>query len=83
MNSITSEDISLEDIMNVVRSIDGTHVRFVFNEVQSNRSYIFGHVLKRKESLSRSFKFTPTLLKPFLKKACCGAMSWCLEKRNM
>ena len=42
--NITSEDISLVDIMNVVRSIEGTKVRFVFNEVQSNRSYVFGHV---------------------------------------
>lgn len=43
-DSITSEDISLEDIMDTVRSITGTKVRFVFNEVQSNRAYIFGHV---------------------------------------
>ena len=51
-NSITSEDVSLEDIMNVIRSIDGTHVRFVFNEVQSTRSYIFGHVQKEGKPLA-------------------------------
>ena len=43
-NSIVSEDISLEDIMNTIRSVDGTTIRFVFNEVQSTRSYVFGHV---------------------------------------
>ena len=45
-NSITSDNISLEDIMNVIRSVDGT-VRFVFNEVQSNRAYVFGHVYNK------------------------------------
>jgi len=43
--SITSENISLDDVMEVVRSVDG-NVRFVFNEVQSSRSYVFGHVYK-------------------------------------
>jgi hypothetical protein len=42
--NITSEDASLEDIMNVIRSVKDTKARFNFNDIQSSRFYVYGHI---------------------------------------